>query len=163
MSFLKTFPIDAIVSFLERIDDSFGIRLDHAAWDCASQDEYQRVRQQIKDGGYSYIHESLISNRDISIIRFHDTDAVDSPYGFAQFLELADYKDRQGSGWDHIEFYSSKRSLEELLAYLQVGGYEIQKKERPHHTTYDVIWSECPIKLRLCTEPLIEKIKREEM
>lgn len=65
-------------------------------------------------------------------------------------------------GFDHIEAYPVGRSYKALVQYFRERGVTVDEKKRPHHTTHDITLPN-GLLFRLTQEPLVEKIKREEM
>lgn len=135
-------------------------KADHLCYKCDSAQSFEFIRA-LFEWHSDYIHQSIISQRRISYIKLKQ--GFDTALGSIYFLELSDQKPNgsQGEGFDHIEVYGVQLSYDGLVRRL-AQSEKIIKVERPHHTTHDV-----EIKngfLFRCTqEPLIEKIKRDEM
>jgi len=132
-------------------------RADHLCYKCGSSEEFARLREMFTTES-EFIYQSIVAGRPIAIIKMKIS--FETPIGSIDLLELSDQKPdgSQTSGFDHIEIYPVSGTMDELAQSL--GGFE--KVVRPHHTTYDVkITGE--FKVRLEEEPLLEKIKREEM
>ncbi|MEN9558638.1 MAG: hypothetical protein RL141_1007 [Candidatus Parcubacteria bacterium] len=135
-------------------------RADHVCYKCASAEEFERLRALFEHES-DFIYQSIISGRRIAIIRFREP--IVTPLGDITILELADQKPNgeQISGFDHIEIYPTEGSVEALAERLS-SLLVFEKIVRPHHTTYDAVLTGA-FKVRLEQEPLVEKIKKEEM
>jgi predicted metalloenzyme YecM len=135
-------------------------RADHVCWRCASSEEYDRIRQMF-EAGSRFIYQSEIAGRRISVIGLRESIATD--LGEIRTLELSDQKPdgSQRSGFDHIEVYPIHGSVDTLAQELTAAGVTFQKTVRPHHTTYDAAL-DGGFNVRLESEPLVEKIKRDE-
>lgn len=136
-------------------------KADHLCFKCESANEFEKMRSWF-EGESSFIYQSLIADRRIAIIKL--LKPLSTKLGDIWYVELSDQKpDRsQQSGFDHIEIYPNNGRIEDLRAFLESKGMMLQKIVRPHHTTYDGVIKEMG-KIRLEEEPLIQKIKREEM
>lgn len=137
-------------------------KADHICYKCESTEEYQSILELFQKES-SFIYQSIISARRIAIIKFAKPFVTD--LGEIWFLELSDQKPdgSQKSGYDHIELYPIEGNADALASELEfMRGIEWEKVVRPHHTTYDLPIFE-DFKVRLEDEPLIDKIKREEM
>ena len=134
---------------------------DHICYKCASTESFEAIRAMFEDESV-FIYQSIISKRRIAIIRFRD--AVETALGPIIVLELSDQKPdgSQTEGFDHIEIYPKNGSTDELLTILRSQNSEIETVSRPHHTTHDLVL-EGGFKVRVEDEPLLEKIKREEI
>lgn len=133
---------------------------DHLCYKCSSRDEFEAIRAMFETGS-AYLHQSIISNRRIAIIKF--LAPIPSSLGEIRFLELSDQKPggSQESGFDHVEIYPTSGTMDALAADLEKKGATVEKVVRPHHTTYDIVIQET-FKVRIEPDALIEKIKREE-
>ncbi|MBM3257532.1 MAG: hypothetical protein FJY98_04415 [Candidatus Liptonbacteria bacterium] len=173
--------ITALNSFVEKQGLIRLVRADHIGFRCDSHTTFEAVRSLLERES-EYIYQSIISDRPIAIIKFRSP--LQTNIGPIAFLELADQKPdgSQKRGFDHIEMYPVGISYDVLVTKLESSGVTIEKKVRPHHTTHDIrvenfIPLEAPAKagadttgilpltgftLRLESEPLIEKIRREE-
>ncbi len=152
--------IDAVNAFDSRYSASAFAEIDHLCYRCGSHESYLALKELLWPVTV-YRYESPIGRRAISLIRLKRT--VPSQFGPIHFLELSDQKPdhSQVDGFDHVEIYpkvGSVSSLEHRFANL---GTRFEKTVRPHHTTYDL---KLPgsFSLKLCDEPLIEKIKENE-
>ncbi|MEK9156895.1 MAG: VOC family protein [Patescibacteria group bacterium] len=134
---------------------------DHICYKCNSGEEFETLRKMFENNS-GFIYQSIISARRIAIIKF--SKPITSPLGDIWYLELSDQRTdgSQMSGFDHIEIYPRKESMDDLARKLQEQGMTLEKTIRPHHTTYDSFLSEV-FKVRLEPDALIGKIKREEM
>ncbi len=136
-------------------------KADHLCYKCGNASEFEALRALFEKESV-FIYQSIISKRRIAIIKF--IEPLKTPLGEILLLELSDQKPdgSQKSGFDHIEIYPTSGSLDELVASLEQKGVAFEKVVRPHHTTFDSVILE-NFKVRLEAEPLVEKIKREEM
>lgn len=136
-------------------------KADHLCFKCESANEFEKMRSWF-EGESSFIYQSLIADRRIAIIKL--LKPLSTKLGDIWYVELSDQKPdgSQQSGFDHIEIYPNNGRIEDLRAFLESKGMMLQKIVRPHHTTYDGVIKEMG-KIRLEEEPLIQKIKREEM
>lgn len=134
---------------------------DHICYKCGSREEFESLRALLEPTS-DYVYQSIISSRRIAIIKFQNP--IESALGPISFLELSDQKPdgSQSSGFDHIELYPITSTIETFVETLESKGVSFEKTIRPHHTTYDTAL-ETGFKIRLEEEPLIEKIKRDEM
>lgn len=148
----------AVVTFSQwSIRTNPAARADHLCYKCGSTEEFEKVRR-LFELESEFIYQSMIAGRRIAVIKMHRSFAT--PLGQISLLELSDQKPdgSQTSGFDHIEIYPLSGTMDELAETL--GGFE--KVVRPHHSTYDAK-VEGEFKVRLEEEPLLAKIKREEM
>ena len=134
---------------------------DHICYKCSTAMEFEALRKLFEDES-AFIYQSIISHRRISVIKF--LQPLPTALGNIFYLELSDQKPdgSQTSGFDHIEIYPSKGSVDQLVGQLTRQGIVLEKIVRPHHTTVDLTL-ESGYKIRIEPEPLIEKIKREEI
>ncbi len=134
---------------------------DHICFKCADHEEFERVRALFEHES-EFIYQSIISGRPIAVIKFKAS--IESALGPIWYLELSDQKPdgSQKSGFDHIEIFPVDGSMESLADSLKNTGVHFEKVIRPHHTTFDTTIFD-NFKVRLEPEPLIEKIKRDEM
>lgn len=132
---------------------------DHICYKCGSKEEYDYIRSLFETES-CFLYESIISKRRIAIIKFR-REIISAP-GPIRFLELSDQKPdkSQVSSFDHIEVMPNGISYDEMVERLNKVG-EVIKVERPHHVTHDLDIG--GFIFRCTREPLIEKIKREEM
>jgi predicted metalloenzyme YecM len=135
--------------------------LDHFCFKCASKEEFELMRAMLEPEA-DFLYQSYISGRRIAIIRLKE--ALQSVLGPVDVLELSDQKPSgsQKSGFDRVEILPVGLSYEELTAKLEKEGVTLRKIERPHHTTLEADLSE-GYEVKLTREPLLEKIKRDEM
>lgn len=134
---------------------------DHIGYKCASSEEFESLRARLERES-SFVYQSMISERRIAVIKL--TQAIPTLLGDIRYLELSDQKPDQSqvSGFDHIEIYPAHVSVDDMVDMLALRGITPKKTVHPHHTTHD-IHLENGFRIRLEKEPLIEKIKREEM
>jgi len=134
---------------------------DHICYKCGSTEEFEHLRKLFETASH-FLYQSIISGRRIAIIKFR------KPFRFEEgslwYLELADQKPdgSQKSSFDHIELYPKSGTLEDLVRSVEEKGFSCSKTVRPHHTTYDIMLHR-RFKLRFEAEPIIEKIKRDEL
>ena len=134
---------------------------DHICFKCASSEEFESLRAMFEHKSV-FVYQSIISKRRIAIVKF--TQPLPSILGDIWFLELSDQKPdgSQISGFDHIEIYPKLGTVENLVEKIELKGVLMEKVTRPHHTTFDLVIQD-DFKIRIESEPLIEKIQREEM
>lgn len=134
---------------------------DHICYKCGSREEFVALRTMFETESV-FIYQSIISQRPIAVIRM--ASVIASPLGDIAFLELSDQKPdgSQVSGFDHIEIFSRTRTMDDLALDLEAKGVIFTKVVRPHHTTYDADLGD-GFKVRLTSEHLVDKIKRDEM
>lgn len=134
---------------------------DHICYKCRNENEYNAIRSLFEHQS-TFIYQSIISGRRIAVIKFPKP--LQSALGDIWFLELSDQKPdgSQTSGFDHIELYPTRGTVEKLAASLTSSGFALEKIVRPHHTTYDGFIHDT-FKVRLESEPLVETIKSREM
>ncbi len=134
---------------------------DHIGYKCSTTEEFETIRKMLERNSH-FIYQSIISKRRIAIIKL--TKPFETSCGLVQYLELSDQKPdgSQISGFDHLEIYPAKNTVEELVKYLQERNVIIQKADRPHHVTYDLTLED-GFRIRIEAERLIQKITREEM
>ena len=144
---------------LSGIDDY--IEVDHLGYRCINSDSYELKRDSFDRD--RFIYQSIISNRRISVIGLATDSCINTKAGVIKFLEIADQKvdNSQVEGFDHIEFTLKNISKLDFVNDLKSKGFEFKITERPHHTTYDIIFKGYIFKIT--DSKLIEKIKKEEM
>lgn len=149
-----------INSFAQKYELAGVSKVDHLGYKCESSDVFEQMRRFLEHENFLY--QSIVGGRRIAIIGL--TIPIQTSLDDINFIELSDQKPdgSQKNGFDHAEIYPVGISYEELIAHCESKGAGFKKKERPHHTTYDAPAGE-GFSMRLCEEPLIEKIKREEM
>jgi len=133
---------------------------DHICYKCDSQQSFEAMRA-IFEKNSEYIYQSIISKRRISIVKLKQ--GIETVLGPIYFLELSDQKPdgSQVDGFDHIEVYGVRISYDDMVAKLATSE-KVIKVERPHHTTHDVEIKDGFL-FRCTQEPLVDKIKRDEM
>lgn len=134
---------------------------DHIGYKCNSAEEFESLRTLLEQESF-FLYQSYISGRRITIFKLKVP--FQTSFGDIHFLELADQKldGSQHSGLDHLEVFPLHQTFENLVEKLLSQNISIAKVDRPHHVTWDISLSE-DFKLRLESEPLIEKIKKQEM
>jgi len=146
--------------FAQRHALALKVAPDHICFKCATSASYEKLRELFEHES-EYIFQSIISGRRIAYIRFKSPLATE--LGPIWFLELSDQKPdlSQLEGFDHIEAYPISGSYEDMVAELSKTETVVHV-ERPHHTTDDIDMGGGFL-FRATREPLIEKIKRDEM
>jgi predicted metalloenzyme YecM len=134
---------------------------DHICFKCDSNKVYEDTRAMLESES-EFIHQSYISGRRIAILKLKK--AFKTSLGPITVLELSDQKinNSQKNGFDHIEIYSAEGTHNEFVKMVEEKGVPLNKIARPHHTTYD-IKLEGGFNIKLTEEPVLEKIKRDEM
>lgn len=133
---------------------------DHICYKCDSRESFEVIRK-IFETESAYMFQSIISNRPIAYIKLKMP--IQTVLGDIWFLELSDQKPdgSQTEGFDHIEVYPTTFSYDDMIKELEKTETVVMI-ERPHHTTHDVEL-ENGFVFRCTREPLIDKIKRDEM
>jgi predicted metalloenzyme YecM len=134
---------------------------DHICFKCSTTEYYERLKK-LFDFESQFMYQSIISSRRITYIKFKIP--LETDLGPIWYLELSDQKPdgSQVDGFDHIEIYSTDLSYDDFVKKFEIEGENIMKVARQHHTTYDIQLSS-GFGIKLTSEQLIEKIKREEM
>ncbi len=134
---------------------------DHICYKCESSQEFETLRSFLGSAGV-LINESMISERRIALIKLPKP--IPTYLGDIWFLELSDQKPdgSQTSGFDHIEIYPAQTTVVYMIQMLERRNIRFKHMVRPHHTTYDMTL-ESGLKIRIEDEPLVDKIRREEM
>lgn len=134
---------------------------DHLCYKCDSKLSFE-ARREALEPETEYLHQTYISGRRIAYLKLKRP--VETAIGPIRFLELSDQKPdgSQKDEFDHVELYPLVGTYDELVRTLERGGEKVIKVERPHHTTHDIELGSGFL-IRLCAEPLVQKIKREEM
>jgi len=147
-----------IVSVFDDTVKNIKASADHICYKCSSNEVFEVLRRVLEENS-NYFYQSIISKRRISYLKLNKP--IKTSLGNIHYVELSDQKpDRsQVDGFDHIEIYSN--NYEELIQAMEKTGLPMKKVVRPHHTTHDINIGKYLI--RLTEEPLIEKIKREQM
>lgn len=156
--FLEAKPL---VEAFDRYVNERGLGLvalpDHICYKCSTVEEYEKIRSLLETESI-FVYQSWIAGRRISVVKLKEP--ISSAMGSIHYLELSDQKPdgSQKSGFHHIEIYPTSVSYQELIDKIGSG----QEVVRPHHTTWDISIGQ-DFFLRLENEPLIDKIKKEEM
>lgn len=133
---------------------------DHICFKCASRKEFESMREMLESETL-YLHQTIISGRRIAYLRFKND--IETSLGPISFLELSDQKPdgSQQSGFDHIEVFPTSLPYSEYVEHFKKTE-QVVEVVRPHHTTHDIDIGDGFL-FRCTAEPLVEKIKREEM
>jgi predicted metalloenzyme YecM len=134
---------------------------DHLCYKCASHEEFLEIRSMLERESF-YLYESWISDRLIAILKLKEP--ISTAFGDISYLELQDKKERSGplSGFTHIEFYPATTTYETVLEKMKEKKIQIISDPTPHHPIHEVTLSDTFV-FRLEHEPVIKKIKREEL
>ena len=139
--------------------------VDHLCYKCDSNETFVSIRALLEaEAVFSY--QSIISNRRIAYIKLKKP--IETDLGPIYYVELSDQKPdgSQVSMFDHIEIYpiafSNLGAYAEFIATLRELGVKMTESVRPHHTTYNIMLND-HFELKLSSEPLLEKIIRDEM
>ncbi len=132
---------------------------DHICYKCSTHQEFLEIKEFLeKEGLFNY--QTEISGRQIATIK------LKTPFtcslGKIYVLELSDQKpdNSQVSGWDHLEVRHTDNDYDYLVQSATDQNLIIEKKERPHHATHEVVLCN-NFKLVFTREFLVEKIRRE--
>lgn len=136
-------------------------KADHICYKCDSAVSFEAIKK-VFEANSDYIYQSIIAERRISYIKLKQ--GIETVLGTIYFLELSDQKPdgSQTNSFDHIEIYPTTITYDELVEKLKTAGEAVIEKIRPHHSTHDIDISD-DFLVRLTHEPLVEKIKRDEM
>lgn len=136
------------------------VRADHICYKCESKETFESIRELFESESI-FVYQSIISSRRICYIKFKEP--LKSIYGPIWFLELSDQKidGSQKNSFDHIEVNPVSITYEAMVSKL-AESMEVIHIERPHHITDDVVLKN-GLLFRCSREPLVDKIKREEM
>ncbi|MEK7459098.1 MAG: VOC family protein [Patescibacteria group bacterium] len=164
---VRSFFDGAVASIAAFDDFSVGHQLierataDHICYKCGSTASFEALRAMC-EGESAFVYQSIIASRRIAIIRFRTP--IKTALGDINVLELSDQKPdgSQVDRFDHIEIYPTHGSTNELVEYLRSKNVIIDTANRPHHVTHDLVLAN-GFKVRIEDEPLLEKIKREEI
>jgi len=126
---------------------------DHICYKCSSSREFEDIRQ-ILHSEVEFEHTSLISGRQITLLKLKRPLPTD--LGGIQVVELCDQKPdgRQQSGFAHIEIYSPGRTAHKLAEELVRSGVKLTLNSKPHRTTYEIRFCDA-ITIRIEDEPLM--------
>ncbi len=136
------------------------IAADHICYKCESSNSFEHIRT-LFESESTFIYQSIISGRRIAYIKIKNP--INTVIGDIHYVELSDQKPdhSQKEGFDHIEVYPTTISYTDLIQQIQQTT-PIIEVVRPHHTTHDVALGPDHV-IRFCHEPLVQKIKRQEM
>ena len=134
---------------------------DHIGFKCESKEVYEKMRQ-LFESHSTFIYQSIISDRRISIIKL--AQPFETALGEVSYLELSDQKPdgSQKNGFDHIEIYPEGMAFDELVQYIQEQGEAGKSSIKPHHVTHNFTLADGFI-LKIESCELVQKIKDEEM
>lgn len=134
---------------------------DHICFKCGNTELFEQLRALLETEA-KFVHQAIISGRRIAMIKL--SRGFQTCLGEITVLELSDQKpsNSQVTGFDHIEIYPQESSFDDFVQMIELTGAQMNKVERPHHTTYDIPLGE-KYNVKLTREPIFEKIKREEM
>ena len=162
-NFLRVLILDVVGLEIEGLYER--LKVDHISYKCEGSEEFEHIRR-ILEVASAFFYQSKIADRRIAYFR------LTAPCTFgcgevgyeAHYVELADRKPTGTVrvGFDHIEMYPTKGLTDDVIRLFLSYNVELKKVERPHHTTYDHTFKDGKI-LRITNEPLINKIKYEEM
>ena len=157
---------EEVIPFVKQFNEwannlHFAALADHICYKCESASEFEGMRELFEKNS-AFVYQSIISKRRIAVIKLPKP--IQTSIGAIWFLELSDQKPdgSQTSGFDHIEIYPASTTVEYMLEQIGKRGFQFDRIERPHHTTHDLTF-ENGFKIRIEDEPLVDKIKREEM
>ena len=137
------------------------VALDHLCFKCASHEEFEQVRAMLEPNSL-YLYESWISSRLIAILKLEKP--IETTVGVITFIELQDQKPAgtQKGGFAHVEAYPVGVSYKDVLEMLHAKDVTVVEDQTPHHPIHEVELSPSFV-FRLEQEPVIEKIKRDEL
>lgn len=152
--------IEKVNNFFQENNLRESLIVDHLGYKCATHEEFETLRKLFEFNSL-YIYQSIISERRIAIIGLHIP--IKTPCGDICYLELSDQKPDNSfvSGFEHVELYPLAGNIETGVKTLQEKNIQIEKTEKPHHTTWDFFVDDFKVRIEACM--LIEKIKKEEM
>jgi len=136
--------------------------IDHICYKCRSSAEYGQMRAMLESNPPSlYFYQVYLAKRRVAYLKLQNGLPIKG--GTVNFIELADKKPTKEDvlGFHHAELYPIQGTYKGLLKTLKTQGVDLVLKERPHHTTHDIISGEFIV--RLTDKPLIHKIIKEEM
>lgn len=156
----KTDAVSVLENFISTNKLKEKIILDHICYKCASNDEFVAMRKMLEPEAL-YLYESWISERLIAVIKLKTP--IETMFGPLHFVELQDAKNapNQKSGFTHIEAYPVS-GYQETIEYMRSRGVAVVEDPTPHHPIHEVSLNQ-NFTFRLEREPVIEKIKREEL
>ena len=134
---------------------------DHLCYKCASHDEFLSIRTMLEKESV-YLYESWISGRLIAVLKLQQP--LETSFGTIAYIELQDKKQGSGtiSGFTHIEFFPKDGNYDAALKVLVSRGLDVIADPTPHHPIHEIKLSDQFV-FRLEHEPVINKIKREEL
>lgn len=149
---------------------------DHFSYKCREVREYDELRGRFEEHaegwqGCRFFHQAVISGRRVAVIGL--VDPIPTPFGPLRVLELSEPKpmSADAGGFDHVEICPTYESIADLAAELNalpLSPAFFDKKDRPHHATWDAkiaadgtLGHRQDFILRLTSEPLVRKIGQE--
>ena len=162
-SFIEKAYEDAIeqVEVFIRTNELEGkIQLDHLCFKCESHQEFVEVREMLEEKSI-YLYESWISDRLIALLKLEEP--ITTSFGPIACIELQDQKPAgtQKSGFAHVEAYPVER-YDDVIEFMKEKNIEVKEDPTPHHPIHEVELSPAFV-FRLEQEPVIEKVKREDL
>lgn len=153
--------IEEFNEFVEKHSLNTHAEADHLCYKCSDTAEFEQMRRMFEEESY-FLYQSVISQRRIAIIKLRQPIATIA--GPVYYIELSDQKidGSQKSGFDHVEVCPQHMRYEDLVKLLVEKGENFVEVQRPHHTTHDLVLPS-GFGIKISREPLIQKIKREEM
>lgn len=148
---------------LMRCREIVDYELDHICFECESHDSFVEVREMLVSAEAQILHTAEISGRDISIIRLKHPISVTNGGSTYQIstLELSDQKpdDSQEEGFDHIEIRRDG-DADGLVQEFLSKDIGVIPNDKPHHSTRDVEWVGCRIKITATS--ILENVEKEK-
>lgn len=138
------------------------IKADLVCIKCSSKEIYE-ARRAHYDMDSRFLYQAVIAGRRIVIIGL--TETIKTSVGDIRCLEITDQKadNSQTDRLNHIGIIPVGISYDELVGKLKEGGAELREVVRSHgYTACDVVLP-TGFFIRIQKEPLIDRIKREEM
>ncbi len=147
--------------FAEKYSLDTHATVDHLCYKCSDAAEFEQMRHVLEESS-DFLYQSIISQRRIAIIKLQQP--IMTIAGPVYYIELSDQKidGSQKSGFDHIEVWPKDMQYEDLVKLLTEKGENFLEVKRPHHTTHDLALPN-GFGIKISREPLIEKIKGDEM
>src|SRR3989344_481697 len=116
--------------------------VDHICYKCKSSAEYGRMRALLETNPPSlYFYQVYLASRRVAYLKLEGGLLYKAWPGRINFIELADKKPAKEDvlGFHHAELYPVRKTYKWLLKKLQGQGVDLVLKERPHHTTHDIL------------------------
>jgi predicted metalloenzyme YecM len=164
--------IPAFDGFISQYELKNDVKADHINYKCGSRESFEALRGLFETDS-RFMYQSMIAGRIIALIGLKN--GLENAAGTIYLLELSDQKPdgSQTDGFDHVEIYPVVQAYADFVKSLErkffdkgldTRGKTLQIEEvvRPHHTSHD-IRLEHGFLVRLTREPLLLKVKRDEM